>query len=171
MRPREQRLALIAAGVIGCWVATRWVLQPLWGHVVDLRLHVESQTERFDALSRLVAQAPSIERAYEALTPYFETQPDEDTQRAFLSELERMARSAGIQLNLKPRPLQQTEHGSAFEVEVDVEGAQRACLSFVDAVLGMPAFMTIDRLRLLTVPAQTGTVRVNLVVQRLLVRT
>ena len=60
LRPRERRLTLIAAVVIGCWLVVSWVVQPLWDRVQDLRVRVNAQTEKLDALNRLVSQASSI---------------------------------------------------------------------------------------------------------------
>ena len=66
-QPRERRLALIAGIVISCWAFLSLLMQPLWEQVRDLRLKVQTQTDRLESLGSLLARAPSIERDYQAV--------------------------------------------------------------------------------------------------------
>ena len=169
-RPRERRLALITTVIIGCWVIISWLVQPLWDRARDLRLHVDNQTQRLDALARLLTQAPSVERDYRRAAPYFETEAKEKAQGSFLSELEALSRTSEVQLSLKPRSPNQGEGGGRLEIELDVEGTQEHMMAFLDALFNLPRLMTIDRLRLSSVPSREELLRANLVIQRLLVR-
>ena len=167
LRPRERRLALVAAGAIGCWVALSWVVHPLWDRLRTLRLRMDTQTEKLAALSRLLEAAPAIEREYAAATPYLASGADRQAQERLLHELETLSRQTRVQLNLKPRPVKRDERGSRFEVELDVEGAQELLLAFLDALFQMPRLMTIERLRMFTAPANPSVLRANLVIQAL----
>ena len=167
-KPRERRLALIAAILIGCWGFVSWVVLPLGDLVRDLRLRVEAHTEWFQALSRLLAQAPDIERDYQRYAGYLETADDGQAPAAFLGELEALARRSNVQLNLKPRPGKREERlSSRFEVELDVEGPQQSLMAFLDELLRIPKLMTIERLRISTAPAKPDLLRANLVLQKL----
>jgi Tfp pilus assembly protein PilO len=170
LRPRERRLALMAALLIGCWALVSWLVAPLWEHVRDLRLQVETQTEQLEGLSRLLAQTPSIERAYQVVAPYLDAQDDDQAQGAFLNELESLARGSNIQLSLKPRSVKQEERIQHFEVELDVEGSQGSLLAFLDALLRMPRLMTIERLRISSVPAKEDALRANLLIHKVALR-
>ena len=169
-RPRERRLALIAGVVIGCWLLVSWIVQPLWDRARDLRAHVESQTEKLDALNHLLAQAAVIEQEHQQIAGYLTREEEEQSQSAFLNELEALARGSGLQLSSKLRSVKPEERFSRFEVELDVEGAQERLLTFLDGLLGMPKLIAIDRLRLSSVPANEHALRANLILQKLTLR-
>jgi len=160
------RLALVAGGLIGCWVLVAILVQPLWDRGQDLRLKVTVQAQRLEALTRLLNQAPAIDREYERIAPYLEAD-DEQAHGAFLNELEALSRQAHLRLNLKPRAGKQEERVSRFEVELDVEGSQEHVLAFLDQLLAMPRLMTIERLRLASVPTKDQRLRANLVIHKL----
>ena len=170
LRPRERRLALIAGVVTGSWLLVSLLVQPLWDRAKALRLQVETQTEKLEALGRLLAQAPAVDREYQTVAPYLEVEGDDQAQSAFLNELERLSRRSNLQLNLKPRPLKREGRMGRFEVELDVEGSQADLLAFLDTLLRMPKLIAIDRLRLSSVPTKPDVLRANLVVQKLILR-
>lgn len=170
LRPGERRLAFMAGAIIGCWVLVSWVVQPLWDQARELRLQVETQQQKLEAISHLLEQGPSVERRYQRLAPYLEPEDDERTQGSFLNELEALSQRSGVQLNLKPRPVKREDRVSRFEVELDVEGSQAGLMGFLDALLGMPKLLSIERLRLSTVPTKENWLRVNIVIQKLTLR-
>ena len=167
LRPRERRLTLITAVVIGSWMVVSKLVQPLWDRTRELQLYVEAQTEKLDAIRHLLEQAPSIEREYQQLSAYLEAEGEEQAQGSFLNELEALSRTSNLQLNLKPRPVKQEERLSRFEVELDVEGVQDNLLAFLDALLNMPRLISVERLRISSVPMKDRVLRANLVVQKL----
>ena len=167
LRPRERRLALIAAVVIVCWGCIAWLMEPLWQRLRALHIRIAGQTEKMEGLSRLLAQAPAIEREYQGLAPYLAGGEEAQAPDAFLNDLETLSRTLNLQLNLKPRPVKREDRMSRFEVEVDLEGPQQSLLAFLDALFQMPRLMTIDRLRISTVPAKENILRANLVVHQL----
>ena len=168
--PRERRLTLITAVVIGSWMIVSKLVQPLWDRARELQLYIEAKTEKLDAIRRLLEQAPSIERESQQLSAYLEAAGEEQAQGSFLNELEALSRASNLQLNLKPRPVKQDERMSRFEVELDVEGMQGNLLAFLDALLTMPRLMAIERLRISSVPTKDHVLRANLVVQKLTLR-
>lgn len=165
--PRERRLAMIAAVLIGCWGLVSWVAQPLWDRIQDARSKVELQTEKLDALRRLLAEASAIEQDYAGRASYLDAADDERAQSAFLNTLETLSRDANLQVDLKPRPMKREGRLSRFEVELSVEGSQEQLLGFLDALLGMPRLITIERMRLSSIPLKENWVRANLVIQKL----
>ena len=167
LRPRERRLALTAAVVIGCWFFVSWIVQPLLDRLREVRVRVETQTEQLEALRRLLVRAPAVEQEYQQFAAYVDGTDDAAAQGAFLSALESLSRETGVTLNLKPRPLKTEERVSHFEVELDIEGSQERLLAFLDELLRMPKLVAIDRLRISTVPAREGLLRANLVLQKL----
>ena len=166
-RPRERRLALAAAVLIGCWAFVSWVVQPLWERLRDLRLHVETQTQKLEAVNRLLTSAQSVDAKYRGVAAYLETEDDDRAQGTFLNTLEAMSRDTNIRLNLKPRPMKREDRLSRFEVELDAEGSQSNLMMFLDALLRLPKLLAIERLRLSAVPAKEDELRANLVVQKL----
>ena len=170
LRPRERRLALIAGVVIGCWLFVSWLAQPLWDQVKDLRLHVEQQTEKLEALNRLARRTPTIEERYRRSAPYLAGGDDERAQSVFLNELELLSRGSGLHVNFKPRPSKRDERVSRFEVELDVEGTQGTLLTFLDRLITMPKLMAIERLRIATIPTKANQLRANLIIQKITVR-
>lgn len=170
LHPREHRLALIAGGLIGCWVVVSWLVQPLWDRAGALRTQINTQQQKLDAINRLLAQAPAIEQEYQRWAPYLGSGDDEQARSSFLNELEALSRESSVQMNLKPRAPRQAERMSRFEVELDVEGSQEQLLAFLDGLLGLRRLMTIDRLRISSVPLKDNWLRANLVIQKLTVR-
>ena len=152
--------------LVSCWVLVSWLVQPLWDLTRDLRLHVETQTEKFQAFSHLLAQGPSIDREYQDLAVYLETEDDEQAHSSFLNELEQLSQASQLRMNLKPRPVKREERLSRFEVELDVEGSQQNLMTFLDALFGMPKLIAIERLRISSVPTKEDLLRANLVLQK-----
>jgi len=165
-RPRERRLALLAAVVIGVYALVSWMVEPLWNRTRDLRHHIETQQGKLAALSDLLKQAPAIEQDRAEVAAYLSGDEGEEGG-AFLSELEALARRSRVQLNLKPRSAKREERVSRFEVELDVEGSQETLLAFLDELLRMPRLLTIDRLRIASLPSKERSLRANLVIQKL----
>ncbi len=163
--PRERRLALMAAVITACWVVVSWVMQPLWDRIKDLRQHVESQTGKLAAFSGLLEQAPSVERSHQQFAAYLSATDDAQGQGAFLNELETLCRAATLQLNLKPRPVTHADRVSRFEVELDVEGAQANLLAFLDSLLHLPKLVSLERIRMSSVPTKENTLHANVVIQ------
>ena len=167
LRPRERRLALVASVLIGCWGLLSWVVQPLWEHLRTMRLQVEAQSQKLDALSRVLARAPSVEQEYHAVAAFLETGDQEQAQGEFLSALEDLSRASSVQLNLKPKPLKSGDRLSRFEIELDVEGAQQNLMGFLDALMRMPKLISVDRVRISGVPGKPEMLRANLLIQKL----
>jgi len=170
LRPRERRLLLGAVVILGCWVFLSWVVQPLWDHMRDLHLRVETHSEKLQSLNQLLTQASTIAREHRELALYLEAEPDEQIRRGFLNELEGLSRQSSVQINLKPRPIKESERATRFEIEVDVEGRQEHLMTFLDGLLAMPRLMSIERLRISSIPSKPELLRANLVVQRLILR-
>lgn len=169
-RPRERRLALIATAVVGCWVVVSWVVQPLWDRVQALRLHLQTQSEQLKMFHRLLAQAPPTGEDPSQVASYAAPQNIEEERGAFFSELEALSRANALQLHLKPKPIQREAHLSRIELELDVEGSQQSLLAFLDALFGRLKLMTIERLRVSSVPTKEHALHANLVIQQLLLR-
>lgn len=167
LRPRERRVALVAGAFIGTGILVSWVVQPLWDRAQAVRQHVTAQTKKLEAVSRLLEQAPVIDRSHHQLAPFLAGSAEGAGQGALLNELEALARRAHLYLNLKPRPVAGDERMNRFEVEVDVEGSQESVLGFLDQLLASPKLMRIERLRLSSVPAKEHLVRGNLLLQYL----
>ena len=170
LRPRERRLALIAGVFIGCWGLIFGVAHPLWVRGRDLQAHAQTQSEKLQSISRLLASATTIEQTYQQMAPYLELGDDDRVQRACLAELETLSRQSEIQLNLKPHSMRREERTSRFDVDMDVEGSQQQLLTFLDALLRLPRLMTIERVRIATVPARASVLRANLSIQYLTVQ-
>ena len=167
LRSRERRLAIGTGVVIGCWALVSWVVQPLWDRAVDARRYVGTQTQRLEAVGRLLVQSPAVERQYAAVAGYLQTGDDAQLQSAFLNELETLARASSVQLGLKPKPIKRQDRISRFDIELDAEGTQQNLFAFLDALLRMPRLVAIERLRLTGVPLKPDLVRATVVLQHL----
>ena len=163
-RPRERRLALMAAMVLLSWGVVSWIVQPLWDRVHDLRLHVDTQLEKLEAVSRLLSQEPSVARRHQALASHLHVESDEGS---LLHELEALSSQSNLKLNLKPHPLKAEDRVSRLEVELDVEGSQEKLLAFLDALLGLPRLVAIERLRISSIPTKEQQLRASLLIQQL----
>ena len=170
LRPRERRLALAAAVLIGCWALVSWLVQPLWERARDLEVHVAAKSGKLEALTRLLAESSAVGKRYAQLAAAFKEGIDEQAQPSFLEELEALSRTAGVQLNLKPKPPARDVHTDSVEIELDVEGSQQNLMAFLDGVLHLPRLIVIDRVRIATAPINPNLLRANLVIRQLLLR-
>jgi hypothetical protein len=166
-RPREQRLALIAALFTVCWLVVTALLQPLWDRARDLSLSIDTQSEKLRALTDLMAQAQAIERRYREAAPWLETDTGEGLTAAFLNELESLSQGLQVKVNFKPRMKKRDQHVSRYEIELDAEGPQQDLLVFLDALLRLHKLIAIERLRLSIIPTRERMLRANLVIQKL----
>ena len=170
LHPRERRLLLGSMAIGGCWALTAGFVQPLWDRVRESRLSVETHVKKLGMLSHLVTQAQLIEQEYHRLIGYLDQRGTDQARGAFLNELEALSRTAGVTLNLKPRPIKEVDHLNRFEVEVDAEGSSEHVLAFLDALMRMPSLVTIERLRIAIQPSKARQLRASLLVQRILLR-
>lgn len=166
IRPREFQLAVSAAGLIGCWAVVSFIVQPLWDRNRDLRMEVETRTERLSAMAHLLEQAPEIEKQYQSAAPYLQPE-DEATHVPFLNELQELSKASDVRLSMKPRTVKPDGKLDRYEVELDLEGSQEQIMSFLDAVLRLPKLITIERLRVVSAPTREQLLRANLVIQKL----
>jgi len=170
LRPRERRLALIAAMVLLSWSVVSWIVQPLWDRVRELQLHVDTQLAKLEAVNRLLAQEPSVAQRHTALTGQLHVAGGDQTEGSLLDELEALSRRSNLKLNLKPHPIKPGEQVSRLDVELDVEGSQEKLLAFLDALLGLPRLVAIERLRISSIPTKEQQLRASLLIQQLTVR-
>jgi hypothetical protein len=167
LRPRERRLALIAALVVGSYAVISWIVEPLWDRSRELAHRLEAQSSKLSAFSELLQQAPVIEQDHARIAAYLTPEEDEEG-RAFLHALETLSRRTNLQLNLKPRPAKGDERLRRFEVEVDLEGSQQSLLAFLDELLRMPELLAIERLRISSSSfKREPSLRASVVVQKL----
>jgi Tfp pilus assembly protein PilO len=167
LRPRERRLAFIAAMVLLSWGVVSWIVQPLWDRVRDLQLRVETQLEKLEAVNRLLAQEPSVSRRHQALAGHLPAPGDERAEGSLLHELEALSSRSNLKLNLKPHPLKPGERIGRLEVELDVEGSQEKLLGFLDELFNLPRLVAIDRLRISSIPTKAQQLRATLLIQQL----
>src|SRR3989338_7989890 len=100
-RPRERRLAFIAAMALLSWAVVSLIVQPLWDRVRELQLRVETQLEKLDAVNRLLAQEPSVSRRHQALAGPLQLEGGDQPDGSLLDELEALARQCNPKMNLK----------------------------------------------------------------------
>jgi len=168
-RPRERRLTFIAVMALLSLAVVSWVVQPLWDHVRELKLHVDTQLEKLEAVNRLLVQESSVARRHQALAARLQVDQADQTEGSLLNELETLSRQSNLTLNLKPHPVKSGQV-SRLEVELDVEGPQEKLLTFLDALLSLPRLVAIDRLRISSIPTKEQQLRANLLIQQLTIR-
>ena len=166
-RPRERRLALIAAAAVVCWMVLSLAVQPLWDLGQTVTERVAAQRRKLEAVARLLAQGPVAQTRAQALAAYLAPQDAAGGQAPLLAELEQLSRTANVSLNLKPRPAVRDGQMSRQEVELDLEGPQQGLLAFIDSLVLLPRLLTIERLRVSTIPAKPHVLRANLLLHQL----
>lgn len=169
-RPRERRLAFIAAMFLLSWGVVSWIVQPLWDRVRDLQLQVDTQLEKLEAVNRLLSQEPSISRRHQALASHLPAEGGEQAEGSLLHELEELSSRSNLKLNMKPHQARAGERVSRLEVELDVEGSQDKLLAFLDSLLNMPRLVAIERLRISSIPTKEQQLRATVLVQQVTLR-
>ncbi len=168
LKPRERRLALGAGVVIGCWLAVSLLLQPLSDRAKELGERIDRQRQRLTALTRMLEAAHRRPEADRSVAQWLlASAADEAGRSALLSDVEALSRTTQVQLNLKPRPVVPEGRMDRFEVEMDVEGSQEQLLAFLDGLLRLPRLVTVERLRLSSIPTKEQRLRATVVIQQL----
>ncbi len=168
--PRERKLALSAVIVVATWVIVASLGQPLWQRWHDLGQQTTVSQEKFDRLRRLASRKVAIERAYREAAHFLSTEPEDLVQRAFLDELEALARAGNLQISLKPRPIQRDGRVSRLGVELEVDATQEALLAFLDGLLSRPSLIELERLRIAATSSQDSPLRATLLVNKVVIR-
>ena len=167
---RERSLALLAGMIIVLWALVSILLLPLWSRFADLQSTMSGARAKLERLQQLANQKPKIEQRSQSYAPFWSDEPDEALRSAFLDELEQLAASVSLQLNLKPRPSQQEGHVSKLGVELEVDATQEALLAFLDLLFKQPSLYEIDRLRISSSASKDFPLRATLTVNKVVVR-
>ncbi|GEM_PF-1701483 len=171
MKPKQRvTLILLVTVAVVVWALVSGLAAPMWAQLGQLRQEAELTQAKIAKLERLAARKPSIEQNYEAYGAFRSDEPESMTQRGFLDELEQLAGAGNVQLNLKPRPMEQEQRVSRVVVEMDVDGTQDELLNFLDRLLAWPRLIEIERLRISASPSKEYPLRASLVVSKLIVR-
>jgi hypothetical protein len=170
LAPREQKLVLLAAVLIAMWVVVSRIGRPLLDQLTQLEQRTSASQQKLDRLRELADRHPSIERAYQAYAVYRSEESDESGQGAFFSELEELAQSVGLQLSLKPRPIQRDGSLSRLKVELDVEATQEKLLAFLDRLFAHPSLIELDRLRISASASKAYPLKATLLVNKVVIR-
>ena len=170
---RERKLALLVGIGAPLWGLVNGVGLPLWDRLTQLDQQAQAAQRKLDRLVELAARKPAIERAYGEHADLFVSAEEsmEHIQRAFLDDLERLARAEQLQIDLRPKLVQDHRQVSRISVEVTIEATQEAALAFVDQVLKLPRLVELERLRIATTVSQERPLRVNLIVNHVVIRT
>lgn len=167
---RERRLGLVVAGLVGIWIIGSWVVQPLWNQVLELHGQATTSQAKLVRLRELARRAPAIEQAYQRYADRLSAEPPQLLQQHLLDELERIARDAAVQINLKPRPIGEEGQVERVGVEVDVDAPQAALWVFLDRLFATASLIDVERLRISTTASKDAPLRATLVVNRIIVR-
>ncbi len=168
--PREFRLALWTAAVIGLWVVVSWWLLPLWDRAHQLGAAALHARQRLEHLQQLLQREPAITQRYQAYAAYQSAQSQELLRQGLLDALEEWARTDNVQMNLKPRPASRDGDVARLGVEVEVEATQEALLAFLGRVLSQPALIELERLKITVTAAKERPLRASLVLSQVAVR-
>ena len=145
--PSEQRLVgvvflLLVAALVG------WVGLPLWDRFKLLNEQVHGSEQKLSKLHELAAHAPHIEQTHLAYAAFMTTEGDEAVHRAFLEELEELARAGELQISLKPVRVERQGRVTRLGVDVEADATQEQLLAFLDRVLSWSGLIDLDRMRL-----------------------
>lgn len=165
---REQRLIFITGIVILTGAAVSWGVLPSWRRWLSLREQTGLSLQQLERLEVLIRKQPEVEAAYQQQAGVLSSDDPESAQRRFLDELDGLAQTAQLRLDLKPRPLQAQEPPT-ISVEIDAEGTQETLLAFIDQLLTSASLIDVERLRISSTTSAEAPLRANLVVTKLLV--
>ncbi len=169
LSPSEQRLVLCVALLL-LTGAAGWVGWPLWVRLQEVEERVHLSQQKMVKLRELAADAPSIEQAHVAYATFMTTESDEAAHRAFLEELEELAREGNLQLSLKPGRVEQQGRISRLGVEVEADATQEELLAFLDRVLSWSGLIELDRMRLSATASQESPLKGQFSLSRVVVR-
>ena len=168
---RETALAWAAAMIIICWVGLSLVGEPLWKRSADLERQMMVAQKKLERLQQLAARQGAIEQAVRAWSQFWSDQPDEQLQQEYLEELERLAATKDLHLNVKPHPIRRQGEVSRFEVELEVESSQEQLLAFLDQLLAHPSLLELDRLRISSTASKDHPLKADCVISKVVIKT
>ncbi len=167
---RERHLAIVTAALVGTWFVVSLVVLPLWDKLSLLQEQGGGSEEKLSRLQTLVSRRGEIERQHQRYSAYFSRDPDEILQSAFLDELEGLASTEGLQLDLKPQAIERRDRLNRVSVELEVDGTQEAVLGFLERLLTSPQLIEVERFRISTAASVDRPVEASILVTKLVLR-
>ena len=165
---RQQFLLIAALAVVG-WAVVSSAAMPLWSRLSELDEQSLVAQKKLIRLRELASRQAQIDHDYAAYHPFWSKASNEAAQREFLDELEQLAQADGLQINLKPRPLEQEGGIRRISVELDVEASQQALMSFLDRLFSHPSLIELERLKIASAVSDQPTLRASLLINKILI--
>jgi len=151
------------------WMLSAWIGLSLWNRLKELdRQHLVAWQQRA-RLEALAARQPHIEQQSLTYASFWADGSDAFLQQAFFDELEQFAAEGGLQLNLKPRPIQRDGDVRRLGVELEVEATQGSLLAFLDRVVASSSLCELERLRIATAASAEYPLQATLVVSKVII--
>ena len=165
----RQRLTLAALAGLSTWLLSVWIGLFLCNRLKELdrqQLVAQQQRARLEALA---ARQPYLEQQARTYASFLADGSDEFLQQAFFDELEQFAAEGGLQLNLKPWPIQRDGDVRRLGVELEVEATQGSLLAFLDRLFASSSLCELERLRIATAASAEYPLRATLVVSKVII--
>ncbi|MDP3703671.1 MAG: GspMb/PilO family protein [Candidatus Omnitrophota bacterium] len=166
LNKRQQRWALLLAGLVAVWGADGLLLWPLRQRLMALHREVRDTEQRLIDATVASAQVETVNQAFEQYAVYLkETGSVETELAAALTEVESAVRDLGIVLiNLKQGSAGALE--SMVSVSVECEASPTQLVQLLDRLQRSVRLLKVTQLNVRASDAQT--LRVSLVVSKLL---
>ena len=164
-----QKPTLVVLAGLSTWMLSVWLGLSLWNRLKELdrqQLVAWQQRARLEALA---ARQPHIEQQARIYASFWADGSDEFLQQALFDELEQFAAEDGLQLNLKPRPIQRDGDVHRLGVELEVEATQGSLLAFLDRLFSSPSLFELERVRISTAASAEYPLRATLVVNKVVI--
>ena len=148
LKPREQNWVWATGGIILACLFYRSAAAPVLDRLDGLHRETALRAKQWTAYQRTVAGRDQVLRVADRYLYLMQgsDSDDEETSR-LLKEVESIARSAQVTvMNLKPRPVENSNMVKWYEVVIDTESSLEALTRFVYEIEQSPLLLRVDRL-------------------------
>jgi type II secretory pathway component PulM len=152
---RERLIFYATVAVIIFAVLFNLLLAPLLSKNSELSRSVNYSREKLKKYLRLISQKESILKQYKAIMPNIDLQEitQQDTLVSSLSELEAMAKNAGVRItDLRPQQKSLGKEAGQVLIEMRAEASLAAYLKFIYALENSLTLLKISKFQLTSKP-------------------
>lgn len=147
---RERYIAYIAVVVVVFFFFSRVMLRPIIKKLNDLNQEIAIQEKRLEKSLNILLQKDAINSNYKKYVDNLkQTNSDEEEFAELLSEIEKIAKKAGVFLsNIKPLPVKNVTYYKEYIVELEVESEIVFLIDFIYQLEELPRLLKVEKFHL-----------------------
>jgi len=147
---RERYIAYVTAVVVVFFFFSRVMLRPIINKLNDLNQEIAIQEKRLEKSLNILVQEDMINSSYKKYVENLkQTNSDEEEFAELLSEIEKIAKKAGVFLSdMKPLPVKKVDFYKEYVIELEAESEITFLIDFIYQLEKSPRLLKVEKFHL-----------------------